>query len=62
MENSIPYGTFLSNILGRLPIGIILELAVKSDTLTQNQTLRLATRFVVALQLFHPLLTKTICF
>ena len=44
-ENGIPYGTFAANILGSLLIGIILGLAVKNDTLSQNQTLLLATGF-----------------
>ena len=44
-ENGIPYGTFLANILGSLLIGIILGLAAKNDTLSQNQTLLLATGF-----------------
>lgn len=44
-ENGIPYGTFASNILGSLLIGIILGLALKNDTLSQNQTLLLATGF-----------------
>jgi len=43
--NGIPYGTFLANVLGSLLIGIILGLAAKNDTLTQNQTLLLATGF-----------------
>ena len=41
----IPYGTFTANILGSLLIGIILGLAAKGNTLTQNQTLLLATGF-----------------
>lgn len=41
----IPYGTFLANILGSLLIGVILGLAAKNETLTQNQTLLLATGF-----------------
>lgn len=41
----IPYGTFVANILGSLFIGIILGLAVKSDTLSENQILFLATGF-----------------
>ncbi|CAH8281652.1 CrcB protein [Mariniflexile fucanivorans] len=45
VENGIPYGTFLANILGSLLIGIILGLAAKNDSLTQNQTLLLATGF-----------------
>ena len=44
-ENGIPYGTFAANILGSLLIGLILGYAAKSDTLSQNQTLLLATGF-----------------
>lgn len=44
-ENGIPYGTFAANIIGSLLIGIILGLAAKNNTLTQNQTLLLATGF-----------------
>ncbi|SFZ93921.1 CrcB protein [Flaviramulus basaltis] len=44
-ETGIPYGTFAANILGSLLIGIILGLAVKNNTLSQNQTLLLATGF-----------------
>ncbi|GAB1857296.1 fluoride efflux transporter CrcB [Flavobacteriaceae bacterium MHTCC 0001] len=44
-QNGIPYGTFAANILGSLLIGIILGLAAKNDTLSQNQTLLLATGF-----------------
>ncbi len=44
-ENGIPYGTFAANILGSLLIGIILGFAAKNDTLSQNQTLLLATGF-----------------
>ena len=44
-ENGIPYGTFLANILGSLLIGIILGLALKNNTLSNNQTLLLATGF-----------------
>ncbi|WP_223551532.1 fluoride efflux transporter CrcB [Aestuariivivens sp. NBU2969] len=41
----IPYGTFAANILGSLLIGIILGLAAKNNTLSQSQTLLLATGF-----------------
>lgn len=41
----IPYGTLLANVLGSLFIGLILGLALKNDTLSQNQTLLLATGF-----------------
>ncbi|WP_203258287.1 fluoride efflux transporter CrcB [Hyunsoonleella ulvae] len=44
-ENGVPYGTFAANILGSLLIGIILGLAAKNNTLSQNQTLLLATGF-----------------
>lgn len=44
-ENGIPYGTFAANILGSLLIGIVLGLAAKNNTLSQNQTLLLATGF-----------------
>ncbi|WP_055446626.1 fluoride efflux transporter CrcB [Lacinutrix mariniflava] len=44
-ENGIPYGTFAANILGSLLIGIILGLALKNNTLSQNSTLLLATGF-----------------
>ena len=44
-ETGIPYGTFTANILGSLLIGILLGLAIKNDTLSQNQTLLLATGF-----------------
>ncbi len=44
-ENGIPYGTFAANIIGSLLIGIILGLAAKNDTLSQSQTLLLATGF-----------------
>ena len=41
----IPWGTFAANIMGSLLIGIILGFAAKNDSLTQNQTLLLATGF-----------------
>ena len=44
-ENGIPYGTFAANILGSLLIGIILGYAAKNETLSQNNTLLLATGF-----------------
>ena len=44
-ETGIPYGTFLANILGSLLIGIILGLAAKNSTLSQSQTVLLATGF-----------------
>lgn len=44
-NDGIPYGTFAANILGSLLIGIILGVAAKNDSLTQNQTLLLATGF-----------------
>jgi CrcB protein len=44
-ENGIPYGTFIANILGSLLIGIILGLALKQNSLSQNTVLFLATGF-----------------
>ena len=44
-ESGIPYGTFVANILGSLIIGIILGIAAKNSTLSQNHTLLLATGF-----------------
>ncbi len=44
-QSGIPYGTFLANIIGSLLIGIILGLAVKNNSLSDNQTLLLATGF-----------------
>ena len=44
-DTSIPYGTLTANILGSLLIGVILGLASKNSTITDNQTLLLATGF-----------------
>lgn len=44
-QTGFPYGTFAANILGSLLIGIILGLAAKNNSLSQNQTLFLATGF-----------------
>ena len=44
-ENGIPYGTFTANVIGSLLIGIILGLAIKNNTFSQQQTLLLATGF-----------------
>ena len=44
-SDGIPYGTFAANILGSLFIGIILGLAAKNNSLTENQILILATGF-----------------
>jgi len=44
-QTGIPYGTFAANILGSLLIGVILGMAAKNNTLSQNQTLLLATGF-----------------
>ena len=44
-ETGIPYGTFAANILGSLLIGIILGLAAKNESLSQNTVLFLATGF-----------------
>ncbi|HLV15037.1 MAG TPA: fluoride efflux transporter CrcB [Xanthomarina sp.] len=44
-QTGIPFGTFAANIIGSLLIGIILGLAAKNNTLSQNHTLLLATGF-----------------
>ncbi|MBU2927288.1 fluoride efflux transporter CrcB [Winogradskyella psychrotolerans] len=44
-ETVIPYGTFAANVIGSLLIGLILGLAAKNETLSQSQTLLLATGF-----------------
>lgn len=44
-QSGIPYGTFAANILGSFFIGLILGWAIKSETLSSNQTLLLATGF-----------------
>ena len=43
--HGFPYGTFAVNILGSLLIGIILGLAAKNNSISQSQTLLLATGF-----------------
>jgi CrcB protein len=44
-SDGLPYGTFMANILGSLLIGVIIGLASKNNSLTQSQTLLLATGF-----------------
>ena len=44
-ESTIPYGTFTVNVLGSLLIGVLLGFALKSNVLSQNTTLLLATGF-----------------
>jgi CrcB protein len=43
--SGFPYGTFAANMIGSLLIGIILGLAVKNQSISQSQTLLLATGF-----------------
>ncbi|AXT63764.1 fluoride efflux transporter CrcB [Aquimarina sp. AD10] len=43
--SNIPYGTFTANVLGSLIIGIILGLAVKNNSVSQNTVAFLATGF-----------------
>ncbi|MBT8317544.1 MAG: fluoride efflux transporter CrcB [Lutibacter sp.] len=45
IENTIPFGTMLSNVLGSLLIGIILGYLGKTGNMSQNQSLLLATGF-----------------
>lgn len=44
-ENSIPYGTLLANVLGSLLIGVVLGYLVKTSSVSQTQSLLLATGF-----------------
>ena len=44
-NTGIPYGTLLVNVLGSLLIGVILGLAQKNNSLSQNITLLLAVGF-----------------
>jgi CrcB protein len=45
VETSIPYGTMLSNVLGSLLIGIVLGYLAKTSTVSETQSLLLATGF-----------------
>lgn len=45
IENSIPYGTMLSNILGSLLIGFILGYLAKTSNISESYSLLLATGF-----------------
>ncbi len=45
METSIPYGTMLSNVLGSLLIGVVLGYLAKSSSVSETQSLLLATGF-----------------
>ena len=45
VEQAIPYGTMLANVLGSLLIGIVLGYIVKSTSVSQTQSLLLATGF-----------------
>lgn len=44
-ETGIPYGTFLANILGSLLIGLILGMAAKNASISDNYVVLLATGF-----------------
>jgi CrcB protein len=45
LDNAIPYGTMLANVLGSLLIGIIIGYLAKTSNLTESQSLLLATGF-----------------
>lgn len=44
-SSGLPYGTFLANVLGSFLIGIILGYFYKTNTISQNTMLLLATGF-----------------
>ncbi len=44
-ETGIPYGTFAANIIGSFIIGIVLGLALKHNTLSNNTVLFIAVGF-----------------
>ena len=44
-ETGIPYGTFAANIIGSFIIGIVLGLALKNNSVSQNTVLLVATGF-----------------
>ncbi len=45
LETAIPYGTLLANVFGSLIIGFILGYMAKSSSISETQTLLLATGF-----------------
>ena len=45
VENAIPYGTLLANVLGSLIIGIIFGYSARTGFLSENHSLLLATGF-----------------
>ncbi|WP_339700203.1 fluoride efflux transporter CrcB [uncultured Marixanthomonas sp.] len=45
VETGIPYGTFAANIIGSFIIGIVLGLALKNNSVSQNTVLLVATGF-----------------
>lgn len=45
LNNELPYGTFIVNILGCLIIGFLLTIASKNNHISQNQLLLIATGF-----------------
>lgn len=45
LETAIPYGTLLANVLGSLLIGFMLGYFAKSSSISETQTLLLATGF-----------------
>ncbi|MDV7185838.1 fluoride efflux transporter CrcB [Lutibacter sp. TH_r2] len=45
IENIIPYGTMLANVLGSLLIGIVLGYLAKTSSVSQTQSLLLASGF-----------------
>ena len=44
-ENTIPYGTFVANVIGSFLIGIVLGYVAKNESISETTALLLATGF-----------------
>ena len=50
--STIPYGTFIANIIGSILIGVILGVSTKSNLISEEQTLLIASGFCGGLTTF----------